>query len=351
MAEDRDAVLLNSPRADVYSTIFSVLMLILLFSFVVKPGLSWTTISTDFRWKRNLISYYTAMRLKLGDRVYNQTLVGKNGWFFFTGNFSVEDYQKLMKYNPGRLSKIQTGLDRLNADLKSRGITLLVVVVPEKSTIYPQYMPDGLPVVDGKSRLDQFLDYMRLNGNTEILDLRPTLLRAGRSQMIYYKTDTHWNALGAFYAYKQVMNALSSSNMSLTPHSLSNYQYVEAGNSMRDLPLLMGLLNYPEENWTLTPFVAPKLEASRTLLPDGRYIRTITNADTKLPTLLVFHDSFYDALAQFIEPHFSKVKTIPFTYEKGVWSLDWIQREKPDFVIIEVAERVVDVSLPLLLIK
>jgi len=339
----------DSPFADMYSSAFSALVLILLISFVFKSGLSLASISTDFRWRRSLISLYTSFRLKLGDRVYNETLVGKDGWFFYTDDFSIDDYQKIIEFRPNKLARLQKRLDRLNADLKAEGVILLVVIPPDKSTIYPQYMPGAIPVVGQKSRLDQFIEYMKLNGNTDILDLRSALLTASRSRDIYHKTDTHWNDVGAYYAYEQIMNALSSSYPSLTPHGMSDYKYTYAGNSVHDLSLLMGLSNYTEENWLLKPDFAIQLEQTRTVLPDGRYIGTVTNADTRLPKLLVFRDSFYEPLAHFIEPHFSRVKTIPFTYKKDVWSLDWIQREKPDIVIIEVAERVLDICLPMLL--
>ena len=111
----------------------------------------------------------------------------------------------------------------------------------------------------------------------------------------------------------------------------------------------MGLLEYKEENWVLIPNFEIQLEEAKNALPDGRYIRTVINTDKQMPELLVFGDSFYGALAHFIEPHFSRVKTIPFTLEDGVWSLDWIRRENPDIVIIEIVERYLDVSLPKLL--
>jgi len=112
----------------------------------------------------------------------------------------------------------------------------------------------------------------------------------------------------------------------------------------------MGLSNYTEENWILIPNFEIQLKEEKIAMPNGvRYIRNVTNVDQNLPKLLVFHDSFYSQLAHFIEPHYSKVKTIPFTSTQGVWSLDWIQREHPDIVIIEIVERSLDNSLPALL--
>lgn len=333
----------------IYSAVFSVLVLILLISFVSLPDFTLAAISTNFHWRRDLINFYSSIRFRMGDRIYNNALIGKNGWIFFTGEGSMADYQNIQPLKPGRLTRLQKSLDRLNQDLGRQGITLLVVIPPNKSTIYSQYMPEQIPVIGEKSRLDQFLEYMRLHGDTFILDLRPTLLDASRTQDVYYKIDTHWNDVGAYYGYLEIMRHLAFDYPLLAPHPISDFKYIHAGDSVRDLSSLMGLSNYVEENWVLIPDFEIQLNEEKIALPDGpRYIRNVTNMDKQLPELLVFHDSFYGQIAHFIEPHFSRVKTIPFTSMEGIWSLDWIQREKPDIVIIEIVERSIDNTLPML---
>jgi len=332
----------------VYSSIFSILIFILLISFVSVPNLDLSTISKNFRWRMDLINFYTSFRLDAGDRIYNKVVVGENGWFFFTGEVSILDYQNTAAIKPGRLARLQRNLDRLNKDLEEKGITLLVIIPPNKSTIYSQYMPEQIPVVGNQSRLDQFLEYMKLNGDTHILDLRPALLEASQSQAVYYKTDTHWNDVGAYYGYAETMHALMQAYPLLTPHPISDFKYTYTGNSVRDLPPLMGLSNYTEENWILLPNFEIQLSEEKNALRDGRFIRTVTNANAQLPNLLVFGDSFYGPFGRFVEPHFSSVKFIPFTPIDGIWSLDWIEQENPDIVIIEIAERSIDDTLPLL---
>lgn len=332
----------------VYSSIFSVLIFILLISFISVPNLDLSAVSKNFRWRMDLINLYTSFRLGTGDRIYNNVVVGKNGWLFFTGEVSILDYQNTGAIKPGRLARLQRNLDRLNRDLKEKGITLLVIVPPNKSTIYPQNMPEQIPVIGAQSRLDQFLEYMQLNGNTHILDLRPALIEASQSQAVYYKTDTHWNDIGAYYGYVETMSALTADYPVLAPRPLSDFKYTHTGDSVHDLPLSMGLSNYTEEDWLLLPNFEIQLSEEKDALRDGRFIRTVTNANGELPRLLVFGDSFYGTLGRFIEPHFSRVKFIPFTPIDGIWSLDWVEQEDPDIVIIEIAERSIDDTLPLL---
>lgn len=339
----------RNQASKIYSLVFSILVLTLLISFVSLSKFDLSTIATDFRWRKNLIDFYTSLRLNMGDKVYNNGVIGKGGWFFYTGEISIPDYQNTAPLQTGRLAKLQKNLDRLNMDLRKKSITLLVVIPPNKSTIYPQNMPAQIPVIGNPSRLDQLLEYMKLHGDTTILDLRPTLFEASRSQDVYYKTDTHWNDVGAYYAYVEIMRTLALHYPLLTPHPISDFKYTYTGDSIRDLPSLMGLSSYAEENWVLVPNFDIQLEEAKIVLPDERNIRTIINANKQLPNLLVFSDSYYGSLSHFIEPHFSRVKTIPFSNEDGVWSLDWIRREDPDIVVIELVERYFDIGLQILL--
>jgi len=192
----------------VYSSEFSILIFGLLLSFVSMPKFNLGAISTNFRWRKELINYYSSLRLNIGDRFYNNVVTGINGWIIFTGEGSISDYQNVDLFKPGRLAKLQNKLDQLNKELSSKGVTLLVVIPPNKSTVYPQYKPEQIPVIGEKSRLDQFLEYMKQNGDTFVLDLRPTLLDASRNQDVYYKVDSHWNDVGAFYGYMEIMQRL-----------------------------------------------------------------------------------------------------------------------------------------------
>jgi len=303
-------------------------------------------ISTSFRWRRDLINFYSSIRFSVGDRIYNSVVIGRDGWLFLTGDGSLMDFQNTNPLNKKKLAKLQRNLHQLNMQLRQKGITLLVVIPPNKSTVYSQFMPEQIPVIGQKSSLDQFVEYMKLNGDAFVLDLRQTLLDASGSREVYYKTDTHWNDVGAYYGYAAIMQTLAVDYPELVPHPLSDFEYTHVADSVHELPLLMGLSSYKEANFDLFPNFEVQLKAEEISLPDGRYIRTVTNTDQQLPKLLVFGDSFYGPLAHFIEPHFSRVKTIPFTYKSGVWSLDWIAQENPDIVIIEIVERYIDVTLP-----
>jgi hypothetical protein len=245
---------------------------------------------------------------------------------------------------------MQKSLDRLSVDLQKQGITLVVVIVPNKSTIYSQYMPNEIPVIGREGDIDDFLQYLRMSGKTTIIDLRETLSEQSRNQQLYYKTDTHWNDLGTYYAYLQIMKILSGRYPTLHPHPLSDFNRLDLGNSTRDLVRIIGVSGHAEENWMFVPKFEVHLKASSEDVPTGVMpIRAVINSDRSLPSLLVFHDSFYVTLARFMEPHFSRIRTIPYRVNDDTWTLKWIQQEQPNIVMIEFVERYLQYSVPSLL--
>lgn len=334
----------------IYSFIFSTLVLILLVSFIFSVELSLSTLSTNFRWRKDLIKMYDFFSFKLGDQVYNNVLVGKDGWLFYTGDKSIAQFQNTNPLRRAQLIRLQEKLDSLQSELEGMGVTLLVVIPPNKSTVYPQYMPDQIPILGKKSSLDLFLEYMKQNSETKILDLRQGLIESSQVQDVYYRTDSHWNDFGAYQGYVKIMETLSINYPILAPHPRSDFDYVYTGKTVHDLARAIGLHDYMEDDLMLIPRFKVELLESNIILSDGLHkIRSVTNANKDLPSLLVFGDSFYDSLSHFIEPHFSGVQTIPFTSEDGVWSLSWIEQFHPDVVIVEFVERYLDTSLPALL--
>jgi hypothetical protein len=240
----------------------------------------------------------------------------------------------------------------LHADLANEGKTLLLVIPPNKTTVYPEYMPQHIPVMGATSRLDQFAEYMRANGHVRIVDLRATLIRASNNQLTYYRTDSHWNDLGAYYGYVDILNALSAEYPALKPHGLSDFAYEpDAGGTVTDLPGTMGLFPFEEAGPRLTPRFPSQTETITVPLSDGTDMLVTTNQNQRLPRLLIFEDSFYDSLAKFLEPHFSHITALSYREFPGAAHsrlADWIRTDNPDIVIIECVERSLEELFPLL---
>src|SRR6185503_11425114 len=100
-----------------------------------------------FYGRGRLINLTSNLRLKMGDRVFPKVIVGEDGWLIFTGEGDIQDYQRAEAFTEDELAMFQADLDALSANYAARGITLLVVVVPNKNTIYPERVPSQITVL------------------------------------------------------------------------------------------------------------------------------------------------------------------------------------------------------------
>lgn len=93
-------------------------------------------------------------------------------------------------------------------NLKERGVTLVMVPIPMKNTVYPEFIPDSSikrPKNTGFQRLRAFLDS---HPEVAYVDAQEILVKAKREDQVYYKTDFHWNNVGAFYVAKDIVNLI-----------------------------------------------------------------------------------------------------------------------------------------------
>ncbi len=328
-----------------YSKIFVTVFLAVLLVQLLGPSLTVNTILDHFLWRKTLIGQFNGLRYRLGDSVFNEGIVGRDRWLFYSGDFSIHDYQKTSPISKKVLKELEGILTLLNEAAARNGGTMLVVIPPDKNTIYPQYMPAQIPVIGETSRLDQLMAYMREHTDVQVMDLRPAFIEASQSEQIYYKSDAHWNCLGAYHASAEIM---SISRPEVRPRPLSDYEIGTAIDSSLDITKTMGL-DLQEETVTLTPKFAVDLELMPAPFAENKQMRVSINSNEDLPTAVILHDSFYnECLNQLIEPYFSKTFSLHYGTSTLADYIDLIEREKPDVVIVEFAERHIEYFYKLL---
>ena len=220
---------------------------------MLKGDISIATFENNFLGHDKLIEYFNTLRMGLGDRVFPNTIIGKDGWLFYTADRSIDDYQGTNPYTPNQLREIGNKFDALNSQLQQKGVLLIVIIAPDKNTIYPQYLPGQIVKIGNQSRLDQFVDYMHQYRKTTVIDLRSDLITASKTEQVYYKTDTHWNPSAEYIAYAKIMSVLSQRYPKLVAHPLFDYRVVDGGLVTFGIPDILGMPNLKEDSWTLQP--------------------------------------------------------------------------------------------------
>jgi hypothetical protein len=323
----------NRPRVR-YSQVF-VLVILGALVFVMLKSLSagFNALPGNFYQRKALVGGFNQLRYRLGDHVFPQVVVGKKGWLSFNSDGNLETYQNalMLEY---RLVTIHRRLALLERDLKARGITLVVVVAPNKETIYPDKAAPQLVKLEEKSRLDLLM----AAEPAAMLDLRPALLEARRERQIYYQTDTHWNAYGAYVAYREIMTRIAQDYPSLQPLELSDFQFSETAPTTLDIARLLG------SDFLQEPAVAfqPNFESGAYMyrIPPTSNVSISTSRRGEGMTLLVYHDSFGDALNEFLQHDFETVYYIRGAVsDKTFESAAWVKTVQPDVIVIEIVER------------
>ena len=290
---------------------------------------------TSFWGQRKLIARFVDLRLAIGDRVFPNVLVGEDGWLIFTAERSMDNYQNRMEFPDEKIVSIHQKLVALQSRLAERGIVLLVVIVPDKPTLYPEIVPHQIVRFSGESRLNRLLAYAEQQGSDVFVDLRSLRSDADLSYNVYSKTDSHWNDYGIFLAYQAILQKLKKSMPHLDPYPIDQFEITEETPEVLDLAHNIGAVNLRESYIKLTP----KFENPVNFRVLDDRIRMAWTEDDSLPRLLMYHDSFGFPLSGWLALNFRETISVPHYSGSTIWTLNWIEQTDPDVVLIEFAER------------
>jgi alginate O-acetyltransferase complex protein AlgJ len=177
--------------------------------------------------------------------------------------------------------------------------------------------------------------------------VRQALAAEKRKARLFQKTDTHWNARGAYVAYAAVIEAMRLRVPAIPPPwPLSDFDLVVEHTPAMDLAGMMGLKRVlGEENLTLVPkrarrYVVREPAGNIVEAGEGRIVTEIPGST--LPRAVVFRDSFTSAMAPFLSEHFSRVVYL----WRNDFSAEEVERERPDAVLQEIVSRHVQWFVP-----
>lgn len=264
-------------------------------------------------------------------KYFPQVIVGNDGWLFYVSNNNVDDFQKVNLFNGQQISEIQKTIDDWGNFFEDQDIPLVILISPNKETIYGENLPAAVQPLGSKSRVDQILEEIDFPENIHVVDPRANLLKARQSKTVYDKTDTHWNDTGSCVAYSLMMKVIQE-EISLASPLICEDIHLSRVKFSGDLSRLLFLENVINEE---TFARDPGFSRSKILHGYGDIWITSWMPDTTLPRIMVYRDSFLTKLIPLISENFEKADyfwTFQIDYER-------IARERPDLVIIQFAER------------
>ena len=120
----------------------------------------------------------------------HKTLIGKNNYLFL-----INDSCKELEVHCNNLNLVNKhNLSRYNLN------NFLLIVIPNKSLIYKDYLPEEY-IVKYRTGLQSYIEYF----GEKLIDTYDTL---NNETDTYYKTDSHINMKGSYLVYKYFIRDL-----------------------------------------------------------------------------------------------------------------------------------------------
>ena len=207
---------------------------------------------------------------------------------------------------------------------------------PNKSSIYVEFLPSSLKKIqqDTLSKLDQVIEYNHKNNlGLNISDVRKVLNKEKITTKLYHQHDTHWNSYGAFLAYQQF---IINTKLPIKPYSLEDFEIKWKTTFEGDLIEAMGICNNNTIH-EIEPIFTLKDKSISIEETEGDFkysIVTKNNNAKRDEKVVVFKDSYTNAIQPFLSLHFKEVYYIWTDYNQEV-----INQLSPDIVIISKVER------------
>jgi alginate O-acetyltransferase complex protein AlgJ len=300
-------------------------------------------VNDRFGLRSQLVRLNGLARFKLGISSTKDVVIGKDGWLFITADSVMEQHTGANVFSAPELEHWVASMQNIRDCLMQRGIPFYIVFAPDKSTIYPEKLPNYPRSPRATTRFDQVVERLKRT-NIEFVDPRAELLKVkAEGAEIYSKGDTHWTERGAFEAYRLLMDKVRKRFPNLEVLTLGDFDVGTTEGRGADLAVLLaldGVLRYPGETLVRKNPSHQKEQPSTSMRPGwGWRVVEIHNDLADKPRLLVFGDSFTDYI---LGPYF-----LYETFRDPVWThhnggtlnLHLVDEFKPDIVVMQMADR------------
>jgi alginate O-acetyltransferase complex protein AlgJ len=298
----------------------------------------------NFNFRDSLIYGSNLINMTLFNESFvNRVLIGRDKWLFLareSGYSMIDYYRNTREFSTGELTLWAKRLRQRQNWAAAHGCTYIFMIAPAKTSIYPEMVPGSIRKYRKRSRFDQLVDFLSKENDLNFVDLRAPLMRLKRRWRIYRRTDTHWNDIGAYAAYQEIMNRIKAIYPRATRASMDEFRILPEHGRGGDLAAMLSLETslFTDEVIYLRPKNnrVARME-DQSLISEGFELREYVNPKGELPPLLFVHDSFGLFLHHYLAEHFSKMYCIQ---DKNLtFYSHFIKEKKVKIIIDEMAER------------
>lgn len=179
----------------------------------------------QFIGRDNLLKLFTKMEIAMNKSTIRGHYIINNEWIL---------PHKIGKKDSTNLSNLANKLNNIAMDLKNDNKDVYFVSTPSKiialNHLYPKYSEKGY----GMENLEEFtsqLDYKNIN----LINIDKYFKESFNNEQLeslYFKTDHHWNGLGAFEGFKYIMGKMNYLDKENTNKIFSGYEKMVETNKL-----------------------------------------------------------------------------------------------------------------------
>ncbi len=291
-------------------------------------------LNDNFVLKEHYVTALNSASIALfGEAVSDKAICGRNNMLFYKD--TLDDYQRLNQLSDKELEGIALYMRDLEAQLFEKACRMVLIIAPNKATVYPEYMPSRYKRAPVKSNLDRLYEYLDKYGVTAV-DAKAVLTAHKSDALLYYYHDSHWNNLGAGLIYNEIAD--------LTELPV----FDSAGNGKNTVRDFTGDLHnfiWPAKSYFENRMIyefGSEYSADRPIDFERNSVAATSSGVNDLK-LVVYHDSFGRSL----QPFFSHSAGRVVMSSEFPYNMSYIDEVEPDIVIIEIVERNIDYLLKL----
>lgn len=265
--------------------------------------------SDNFGFRNFLVSLNSEIKIKYFKvSPLPKVVIGKDGWLFYNDpndGVNLKDFSGEALLTDAQASMISQNNLSKQKWFADRSIDFLIVVPPNKHSIYPEYLPRSISTLRGTTRMDQIMG--DVDNQERVLDLRDAIISSKGNLPLYFKTDTHWNRYGAYIGYREIMSRLD---------------------------IQSDIYDFNKQEVKSSGDLAQMLSAND-LFKDYDISAELKDEKVIDKKIMVFHDSF----GTLLNPYFRRSFSDSIFIASPTLNYDLIEKEKPDIVIWEMVER------------
>jgi hypothetical protein len=264
--------------------------------------------------------------------VESDVIYGKDGWLFFAGENSL-DYYRGTNIMPDADMAVYTDiLIRADEYFSAMGKKFVYITLPNKENVYPEKMPTAYKVETEKKRAETFVEYVNKNSGVRIVHPKDELIAAKSQYQPYYKYDTHWNELGAYVGYSQILKKLHMP----PPPILDALQITPLPKSGGDLAGFVGITESCNDDLSYNIGYKPDVVITDTEVLGAGSVLKYTSTAEENRKVVVIGDSFRERLV----PWFTKDFHTVYSIHRGALDIETILQavNEADLVIYDTVE-------------